>query len=393
MDYKKLAQEQSGELTALRRAFHARPELGYQEFETAKTVAAYLRVLGLQPKTLTKTGLVATIRGAKPGPTILLRADMDALPQQEATGLGFASQNPGVMHACGHDGHMAVLLVTAKILTGLKEHMAGNVKLVFQPNEEEAGALAMIEAGVLEDPKVDMAFSQHVWSLLPVGSMGVAPGAVMAALEHFEITVHGRGGHTSSPHLAIDPIPAACQMVSMAQHVQTRALDPLSSVALLFGEIKGGTAPNVIADAVQLTGTLRYLLKDEKTEKPAMKKSFEAILNGVAEAYGVRYDLRYIPSNPSMHNDENMVELARKAAEQTVGGENISAYYCMGGEDFAEFSHRVPSCFFFTGAGNPQKGACHPHHHPKFNIDEDCLPLATEMFLRLVGGQLLGQAV
>lgn len=384
MDYKKTAMAYVDELISLRRDFHEHPEMGYEEWETSKKIKDYLEALGLETEIVTKTGVVATLYGGKPGPTILLRSDIDALHQQEDTGLPFASKTPGVMHACGHDGHMAVLLVTAKILVGMKDQLAGNVKLVFQPNEEEAGAQAMIDAGVLENPKVDMAFAQHIWSSIPMNKMGVAPGAVMAAMEHFEITVHGKGGHTSAPQDAVDTIPAACQIVSMTQHLQTRTMNPLDSCVILFGEIKGGTAANIIADKVQLSGTMRYLFKDEKTQKPLMKENFKAILDGVAKIYGITYDLEYIPSNASMNNDEKMVDFVRAAAVETVGSENIVPYYCMGGEDFAEFSHAVPSCFFFTGTGNPEKNADYPHHHSKFTIDEDSMPLGVEMFLRIV---------
>lgn len=387
-DYLQAINSHREELLSLRRDFHAHPELGYHEFRTSKVIQHYLRTLGLTPQVVTETGVVATIYGGKPGPTILLRADIDALPQDEATGLPFASQNPGVMHACGHDGHIAALLITAKILCGVKHQLKGNVKLVFQPNEEEAGAKAMIKAGVLDAPRVDMAFALHVWSPLKSGTVGVATGAVMAALDHFEILVEGKSGHTSSPHEAIDPIPAACQIVSMSQHVQTRALNPLDSCVILFGEIRGGSAPNIIAGQVKLTGTIRYLFKDESSQKPIMRKSFEDIVAGISQAYGVRCEIKYTPSNPSMSNDAKMVELVRKAAVETVGENNVVTHFSMGGEDFAEFSHKVPSCFFFVGAGDEAKGTNFPHHHECFDIDEDSLATGAEIFLRLVIGQL-----
>ncbi|MCL2579972.1 MAG: amidohydrolase [Oscillospiraceae bacterium] len=388
MDCKQLSKDHFDELVELRRHFHANPEIGYQEFETSKKIQQYLKGLGLEPEVVTTTGVVATIKGGKPGPTILLRADMDALHQNEDTGLPFASKNPGVMHACGHDAHMAVLLVTAKILCEMRDRLCGNVKLVFQPNEEEAGALAMIEAGILDNPKVDMAFAQHIWSDLPTGKAGVAPGAVMAALEHFDIVVRGKSGHTAAPQHAIDPIPAACKIVEMAQHLQTRSMDPLDSAVILFGEIKGGTACNVIASEVTLSGTMRYLLADEPVSKPRLKGGFENILKGVEQIYGVACELKWTPSNPSMSNSPAVCDLVRAAAGAALGGENITSYYCMGGEDFAEFSHRVPSCFFFVGTGNPEKGTDTPHHHPKFDIDEDSLTHGVEIFLRIVAAKL-----
>ena len=389
MDFKQLSRDYYDELIALRRDFHAFPEIGYQEFETSRKIRQYLEALGLEPEVVTQTGVVATICGGKQGSTLLLRADIDALYQTEKTGLPYTSKNPGVMHACGHDGHMAVLLVTAKILCGMKDKLCGNVKLVFQPNEEEAGALAMIKTGILENPKVDMAFAQHIWSGIPSGKIGVAPGAVMAACEHFDITVRGKSGHTSAPQNAVDPIPAACKIVDMVQNIQTRKVDPLDSTVILFGEIKGGTSSNVISEEVKLTGTLRHILKNEPEYEPLIKKSFDDILAGVERIYGVRCELKWIPSGPSMSNSPAMVEVAREAATQAVGGENIQPYYCMGGEDFAEFSHRVPSCFFFVGSGSAHKGSDFPHHHPQFTIDEDVLPLGVEMFLRIVSSQLI----
>ena len=384
MDIKQISLEHYDELVRLRRDFHASPELGYRETETSRKIKVYLESLGLEPEIFTETGVVATIKGSLPGPVILLRADMDGLSQTEKTGLPYASKNPGVMHACGHDGHMAVLLVTAKILCEFRSMLNGSIKLVFQPNEEEAGALAMIEAGVLDNPKVDLAFAQHIWAEIPSGKVGIAPGAVMASCEHFEIIVRGRSGHTATPQNAVDPIPAACKIVELLQHIQTRILDPLDSTAILIGEIAGGTSSNVIAEEVKLTGTLRHILKDETVYGPRIKKSFDDILSGVSAIYGVTTELAWTPSNPSMSNAPAMVEVARAAAEKTVGSENILNYYCMGGEDFAEFSHRVPSCFFFVGTKNEEKGAAYAHHHPKFTIDEDVLPLGVEMFLRIV---------
>ncbi len=389
MDYKTRVEKEMEELRTLRRNFHKEPELGYEEHKTSKAIQTYLQNLGLETQVVTKTGVVATLEGAHSGPCILLRADMDALPQTEKTGLDFASTTPGVMHACGHDGHMAVLLVTAKILCEMRDELHGSVKFVFQPNEEEAGALAMIEAGVLEDPKADMAFAQHIWSQIPVGVMGVASGAVMAATEHFEIEVKGKAGHTSAPHECIDPICAACQIVLSVQQVQTRQMNPLDAAVILFGEIHGGTVSNSVPGKVKLSGTIRYIFRDEPLYKERLYTGFEAVIEGVCKAHNVEYELQYIPSNPTMFNDDRAVKLVKKAAESCVGTDKITEYYCMGGEDFAEFSHRVPSCFFFVGCGNAEKKTDFPHHHECFDIDEDSLPLGVEMFLRVVGECLL----
>lgn len=383
-DIKKEISGLQEELTELRRDFHMHPELGYEEYRTSQIIYDYLEKLGLEVSRVTKTGIVGLLRCRDGGRTIMLRADIDALPQEEKTGVSYKSVNKGIMHACGHDGHTAMLLVAAKILSSHKEEIKGNIKFVFQPNEEEAGALNMINEGILESPKVDAAFGLHLWTPIESGRIGIASGPVMAAMEEFELSVIGKAGHTSAPHTAVDPILAAANILQSLQSIQTREIDPLLPTVIMAGRIQGGSGRNIIADKVNIGGTIRFLFRDEAIEKHILLERFERVVKGICEAMGVKYELRYIPSNPSLMNNDRMVELVRKASEETYGTtDNICEYKCMAGEDFAEFTHRVPSAFYFIGTGNAAKDTQYPHHHPMFNIDEDTMPFGVEMHVRL----------
>ncbi|HYE82349.1 MAG TPA: amidohydrolase [Clostridia bacterium] len=373
------------ELINLRRDFHMHPELGYEEHRTSRIVYEYLEKLGLEVTRVTKTGVVGLLRGSSGGKTVMLRADMDALPQDEKTGLPYKSINKGIMHACGHDGHTAMLLIAAKILSEHKDEIKGNVKFVFQPNEEEAGALNMINEGILESPNVDAAFGSHLWTPIQSGEIGLANGPVMAAMEEFELGIIGKAGHTSAPHTAADPILAAANIIQSLQSIQTREIDPLLPIVIMVGRIQGGSGRNIIADRVNIGGTIRFLFKNEAVEKQILLDKFERVVKGICEAMGVQYELKYIPSNPSLMNNDKMIDLAKKAAKETYGTEdNIFEYKCMAGEDFAEFTHRVPSAFYFIGTGNAKKHTQYPHHHPMFNIDEDTLRYGVEMHIRSV---------
>jgi len=373
------------ELTALRRDFHMHPELGYQEHRTSRIVCEYLEALGLEVTRVTNTGVVGLLKGSTEGKTIMLRADMDALPQEERTEVPYKSINKGVMHACGHDGHTAMLMVAAKLLSKHKDKLRGNVKFVFQPNEEEAGALNMINEGILENPRVDAAFGLHLWTPIDSGKIGLASGPVMAAMEEFELGITGKAGHTSAPHTAADPILASAAIIQSLQSIQTREIDPLLPIVIMAGRIQGGSGRNIIADKVNIGGTIRFLFKNEEEEKQILLDKFERVVKGICEAMGVQYELKYIPSNPSLMNNDKLIELVRKASRDTYGTEdNVYEYKCMAGEDFAEFTHRVPSAFYFIGTGNAAKNTQYPHHHPMFNIDEDTLSLGVEMHVRTV---------
>ncbi len=383
IDIKKDILQLEEELINLRRDFHMHPELGYEEYRTSKIVYEYLNSLGLEVKKIAKTGVVGLLRGKQPGKTVMLRADMDALPQNEEADVSFKSINKGVMHACGHDGHTAMLLIAAKLLCKYKNSIKGNVKFVFQPNEEEAGALDMINEGVLEEPKVDAAFGIHLWTPLKSGVIGLVEGPVMAALEEFELQIYGKPGHTGSPHTAIDPIIASSNIIQTIQSIQTREIDPLYPITIMIGKINGGTGRNIIAQKVEIGGTIRFLFKNEEVEKKALLEKFERVINGLCEAMNVKYNLKFIPSNPSLQNNAKIVSFIRNAVIESYGtDENIVEYRCMAGEDFAEFSQRVPSAFYFIGNGNEVKETMYPHHHPKFALDEDTLKFGVEMHVR-----------
>nr|WP_207652898.1 amidohydrolase [Anaeromicrobium sediminis] len=385
IDIKKEVLSLNEELIELRRDFHKYPELGYEEFRTAEKITEYLERLGLKTERFCKTGVVSTIEGNKEGKTIMLRADIDALPQREETNVEYASLNEGKMHACGHDGHTAMLLVAAKILANHKEKLNGNVKLVFQPNEEQAGAEDMIKEGVLENPKVDSAFGIHLWTPVESGKIAVIEGPIMAACEEFKLTVIGESGHTSAPHEGNDPILITCKIVEALQALETRQANPLDPITIMVGKINGGSAKNIIAGSVNIEGTIRFSFEEEKKGKERLLKNFKRIVDGICMAFSAKYELQFIPSNPSVNNDREMTNLVRKGAKETLEDEkNLIKYRCLGGEDFADFTHRVPSAFYFIGAGNREKETHYPHHHPKFNIDEDVLKTGVEMHVRTV---------
>lgn len=371
------------ELIALRRDFHQHPELGYQEVRTSGIVQQYLKELGLEPEVVTRTGVVATLYGKEDGPTILLRADMDALPVKEETGLPFASENDGVMHCCGHDGHVAMLLTAAKVLCGMKDQLKGNVKFVFQPNEEDAGAEAMIEAGVLENPKVDFCFGVHLWQPTPDGKLGLQPGAVMAGQDNFKITITGKGGHSGEPHKTIDPVLAAATVIINLQAIQTRQINVLNPTALMVNTLEAGTAPNVVGDAAVIGGSLRYLYDPDDSLEARPRVRMKEIAESTCAVFGAKCEVEFLPSSKTLINSENAVARIRPVAEAVFGQENIIPSVFMMGEDFASFTEAVPGAFAFVGVGSEEKGLIWPHHHQKFDIDEDAMPKGVELFVRL----------
>lgn len=375
--------ELQSELIALRRNFHQHPELGYQEFITSEAVCAYLAQYGIAVSRICQTGVVGLLRGVHPGRTVLLRADLDALPVTEETGVDYCSQVPGKMHACGHDAHTAMLMVAARILAEQRDQLHGNVKFLFQPNEEGSAARDTIAEGVLDNPKVDAAFALHIWSQLDSGKIGISEGAVMAALEAFEVNIYGKGGHTGSPQVAIDPIIAACNIVQSIQQIQTRELDAREPTVIMVGSIHAGTASNVIPDKAVIAGTMRFLYADEEQGKQRLKEKFEKVVKGICYATSTEYDIEYSRDHsPAVINDPAMVALARDTARSIVDPSQVVNYAYIAGEDFAEFTRVVPSAFFFIGSGNPAKDTCYPHHHPKFNIDEDVMPTGVAMHVK-----------
>jgi len=368
------------ELIRLRRHFHTNPELGFEEIQTAEYVANYLTDLGLEVKTgLGRTGVTGTLRGKGSGRTLLLRSDMDALPLQEETGLPFSSQNSGVMHACGHDAHMAMLLITAKILKEHKDLIPGNIRFAFQPNEENAGAEEMIHDGVLKEPDVDAAMALHLWSQLETGTAGLNAGPLMGASHHFFLTLYGNGGHGGMPSKATDLLLAASRIILDVQQIQTRDFDNLKPTIITFCSISGGISPIVFPRELSLKGSIRYLHEDSEE----VEKRFEEYVAGICSLTGCTYKLDIIVSNRLLSNDPGMTDMATGVLENIFGPQKICRdMRMMVGEDFAEFARRVPSVFYFVGTGNKEKGTDHPHHSPLFNIDEDSLPLGVECHLR-----------
>lgn len=382
-DIRKAVEESVEELTALRRDFHAHPELGFQEFRSAEKIEQYLRDLGMVPQKVSKTGVTALLEGRSTnGPVLLMRADMDALPVEEQTGLPFASENKGLMHACGHDAHMAMMLTAAKILSNKKDSFDGTVKFVFQPNEEIAGAQVMIEDGILENPTVDAAMGIHIWSPLPSGTIGVKSGAVTSSMDVFKVTIHGRGGHTGYPESAVDPVIAAAAVVQQAQMIQTRLVSPMKPIVLMFGRIAGGTKNNIIPDAVELEGTIRYLFTTKPGDDDNPTDKFRKLVTDICTQYGCTCTFDINHENDAVVNDSTMTSSAYETAKTVVGENNIVEHASMACEDFAAFAEAVPAMFAFIGTANEKAASHYPHHNPRFTIDEETLPVGVEYLVR-----------
>lgn len=370
------------EMVALRRDFHAHPELAFEEVRTSKIVADKLREYGLEPQTgVGKTGVVAMIEGGKPGKTVLLRADMDALPIHEANDVPYRSQTEGKMHACGHDCHTSILLNLSRRLAEQKNDITGRVKLCFQPAEEiGGGAVAMIEDGVLDGPGVDAAFGLHVWQDLDLGKVGVTPGPWMGAVDEFNVTVRGVGAHGAQPEHSADPVVCLSQMITALQTIASRNTNPLLEVVVSVTQIKAGAAFNIIPDQAWMNGTVRMFDDDVWNETP---KRFERICRGVAAAFGCEVDVEYIRHNRPTVNDPDMAAIAREAAVEVVGEENVvDDLRTLGGEDFSDFLAKVPGCFIAIGSRNESKGLVWGHHHPRFDVDEGSLGIGAQVLLR-----------
>ena len=359
-------------LVRTRRDLHQYPELGFEETRTAGIVADRLARLGLSPRAgVGRTGVTADPGSS--GARILLRADMDALPLEEATGTSYESRVPGKMHACGHDGHVAIGLAVAERLS--RAPCADRFRFLFQPAEEGAGgAEACAADGVLEG--VTAALGLHLWNQLPVGKIGVNRGALLAAVDEFAIEVEGRGGHGASPHETADPIVAAARIIGALQSVVSREISPLDSAVVTIGSIHGGTAFNIIPSSVRLTGTARSFTEEAGR---ALPEKVARVVRGTAEAAGVKARLDYRRVNRATVNDRAMAELFIETAREIVGEENVETETrTLGGEDMSVFLSRVPGCFFFVGSA--PAGAHRPHHSPNFDIDERSLALATVLF-------------
>ena len=366
----------------LRRDIHRYPELGFEEIRTAGIVADRLDRLGYEVRTkIGATGVVGIMRSKRPGRTVLLRADMDALPIQEETGLPFASANDGKMHACGHDGHVAILLGAAQIIAQRQDELSGTIVLCFQPAEEgKGGAREMIRDGVLEDPYIDRVYGLHLLSQAPSGVIRVRPGPVMASSDSIEITIRGKGGHGAAPHETNDPILTAAQFVTSVQSIVSRRVEPIEPAVVTIGAIHGGTIHNVIPDDVRLLGTVRAYSPEVRAQ---MEPRIQTILRGSCEAHGATYDLNYEWRYPVTANDPDEAAYVRALASRVLGEERSEDMRpTMGAEDFSFMLEQRPGCFFFLGTQCDERTAA-PHHNARFSIDEAALETGVRMMVAL----------
>ena len=378
-----LAKQVAPAVVAWRRDIHAHPELSNREKRTAALVAEQLKAMGVDEiKTgVAHHGVVGLIRGTRPGPTVALRADMDALPIREQTGLPYASQNPGVMHACGHDAHTAILLGTAKVLTQMRDHLPGTVKLVFQPAEEgapkgeEGGAKLMIEEGVLRDPDVAAIFGLHIGPDLEAGKIAYRYGGLLASVDHFRLTITGKQSHAAMPWQGTDPIVAAAHVVTAIQTIASRKIDARQPVVVSVGIIRGGEAWNIIPEQVALEGTIRT--HDEEVRRQAAKE-FARIVHHTAAAHGAKAKIDYEAYGPVTWNDPALGKRMKPSLVRAAGAAGVvEAQPIMAGEDFAHYAQKVPGFFVFLGVRNEAIGAVHALHTPKLMIDEAALPLGV----------------
>jgi amidohydrolase len=371
-------------LVEVRRAIHMNPELGFEEAETSELVAGWLETLGLQTRRgMAKTGVVGLLKGSRDGKTVAIRADMDALPLEEASQVPYRSKVQGKMHACGHDGHVAILLGVARLFSSVRERVQGNIKWVFQPAEEGGGGgRVMVEEGVLENPAVDVIFGAHLFPDLRIGKVGIHEKEGLAATDRAVFKILGKGAHGAYPHLSRDPILAAGHLITQIHSIVSRSISPLDSAVVTIGKVSGGTAFNIIPDEVELLGTIRSLTPKVREE---LKSRLEEVTRGIARSFDLdcRFEFQY--GYPALVNDPEMSQLVASACSEGIGEENVSFLRpSMGGEDFAFYLQKVPGSFFRLGCRNEEKGVIHPFHSSRFDIDEDVLPFGVEMFARII---------
>ncbi|AQQ55182.1 peptidase M20 [Planococcus lenghuensis] len=370
-------------MVEIRRDLHMNPELSFQEQRTPAFIAKYLKDLGIEVQTnVGDGGVVGTLRGGKPGKTIALRADFDALPIEDEKEVPFKSQVPGVMHACGHDIHTAALLVTAKVLIGMKEEIPGTVVFLHQHAEELApgGAKAMVEDGCLDG--VDEVYGAHVEVNFPVGQIAVNDGYVQASSDAFDITIHGKGGHGAEPHRSVDPLVIGSHLVVDLQHIVSRRVDPLKPALITIGAFNSGDAHNIIPDKAFLKGTARTYDQDVRRQ---VEDELKLIVRHTAEKYRAKIDVDFTHGYISLYNHPKETAFIKERSEEIVGKDNVVIKPPdMGGEDFAYYVDKVPGSFFWVGGGNPEIDAIYPHHHPKFDVDEKSMLLTGKVFASAV---------
>ncbi len=377
-DLKKDVEKMTGKIIEWRRDFHRHPEIAYEEKRTSSVLRQFLESLDIPVSTYAKTGLRGILKGMPGGKTVALRADMDALPLKEEGDKEYISENPEATHACGHDGHMAILMGAAELLSQRKDRFKGNVVFLFQPSEERipGGAKKMIEEGALEG--VDAVFGLHLWQPLPTGSVGIVKGAMMAQPDAFSITVKGKGGHGSMPHTTVDPILVASHLVVNIQSIVSRNVDPLKPVVVSFGTVKGGTIYNIIPSEVSLTGTVRTF---DSSIQSLAEERLKGIVEETCKAFGATAEFEYEKGYPPLVNPEAMVDFVLEVTSKTLGEDRIQTIDpVMGGEDFAYFLQKIPGAFLFFGMGD---GMEFPHHHPGFDLDEKALPQGTLLITSL----------
>jgi amidohydrolase len=364
-----------------RRTFHQYPELSFQEKETSKRVANHLEQLGLEVKTGVGGGaVIGLLRGAHAGPTLALRADMDALPIQDAKNVSYKSRVPGVMHACGHDGHTAMLMGAASILTSMKTQLYGNILFIFQHAEEmlPGGAKSIVEAGVLQD--VDAIYGIHLWSPLPTGYIQYRAGEMLSSSDTVEVNIIGKGGHGGMPHQTTDAIAIATHAIVNLQSIISRQINPVRAGVISIGSIHGGEAANVIADSCRWKGTVRAFTPEIREY---LLQQINEVVHHTCRMYGADYELNICRGYPPVVTDTIETEKLRQVAEKIVGSEKVKEMEpIMGGEDFAYYLNEIPGTFFFVGAGNEWRGITAPHHHPEFDIDEAALKIGLELLVK-----------
>ncbi len=375
---------QTDELIATRRDLHRHPELGYAEFRTAGIVAERLKKFGFVVREgVGGTGVIGVWEGSEPGhPAVAFRADMDALPLQEENTHDFCSKTPGCMHACGHDGHVAILLGFARWLSESGQRFPGPVSLIFQPAEEGGGgAERMIAGAALTDPPVSHIFGLHLWAPAPAGVVAIKAGALMASTDSFTITVRGHGGHGAIPHTATDSVVVAAAITTQLQSIVARQIDPLEPAVVTVGRISAGTSDNIIAERAELVGTARSFNTEVRARIPEL---IERMARGVAAGHGAEIDFEWRAQYPATINDEVATAFARETAQAVFGHEwVVESPPTMGAEDMSYYLQKIPGCFVFLGAGNPEKGMVYPHHNPRFDFDEDVLSQGVELFASL----------
>lgn len=377
-------------MVAWRRHLHMNPELSFHERATAVFVAERLQEFGLEVRTgVGGHGVIGILKGDKPGKTVVLRADMDALPIQDEKDCDYASKVPGAMHACGHDGHTSMLLGAAAYFTSHPEEVEGEIRFLFQPAEEvcPGGAIEMIRDGALEG--VDVIYGLHLWTPLPAGQVASAAGPLMAAADEFFIDITGRGGHGGMPHVTSDALVAGAALVMQLQTIVSRSVDPLQPAVVTVGTFQAGTAQNVIASTSRITGTVRTF--DEDT-RMMVREKIEAMASSVAQTYGTEASVRYLMGYPALVNDEEETARFFRVAPKVFAPDSITiSAKLMPAEDFSYYLREIPGCFIFIGAGNEEKQAVYPHHHPKFDFDENAMLYGSRLLTELVRAYQRGE--